>query len=234
MAGCGFAFTRQASSFTNTQEAIEPMTAVKAATEVVTISAPKFRTVKFGIEGTAPYMQLRFSAKAMNAMMEKMQAGAQAKKGKAREARDFDQDYKQAMHRSTDGWLGIPAAAFRAAVISACRIVGFKMTIAKLSVFIECDGYDEVDGTPLVKIKGDPQPCNLPVRNATGVMDIRVRPIWGTWGAELRVRFDEGQFSATDIANLIERVGAQVGIGEGRPDSKNSAGLGYGLFRIVK
>jgi len=27
-------------------------------------------------------------------------------------------------------------------------------------------------------------------------------------------------------------VGLQVGIGEGRPDSKNSAGMGWGMFTI--
>jgi hypothetical protein len=30
----------------------------------------------------------------------------------------------------------------------------------------------------------------------------------------------------------MARVGLQVGIGEGRPDSKNSAGMGWGLFTI--
>lgn len=201
--------------------------------EVVTITPPKFRTLVFTLEGTAPYMQLRFSAKAMAAMMDKMAAGSAAKKGKAREARDFDADYKNAMHISTDGWCGIPAAAFRAGVISACRMVGFKMTIAKLSVFVESDGIDKVDGTPLVKITGEPMRCDLPVRNATGVMDIRIRPVWVSWGTTIRVRYDEDQFTATDVTNLLARVGAQVGIGEGRPDSKSSAGLGYGLFKIV-
>ena len=38
--------------------------------------------------------------------------------------------------------------------------------------------------------------------------------------------------SDADIVNLISRVGMQVGIGEGRPDSKQSAGLGFGLFEI--
>lgn len=203
-----------------------------AAAEVIQITAPKFRTLKFKLTGTAPYMQLRFSAKAMNAMMEKMALGSAAKKGKAREARDFDEDFKQAQHISTEGWIGIPASAFRAAIISACRIVGFKMTIAKLSVFVEADGIDQVDGTPLVKINGKPESCALPVRNATGVMDIRIRPIWAEWSADLRVRYDEDQFSATDVTNLLSRVGAQVGIGEGRPDSKQSAGLGYGLFEV--
>jgi hypothetical protein len=29
------------------------------------------------------------------------------------------------------------------------------------------------------------------------------------------------------------RVGIQVGICEGRPDSKNSAGMGWGTFKLV-
>ena len=48
----------------------------------------------------------------------------------------------------------------------------------------------------------------------------------------MRIRFDADMFSAADVANLMNRVGAQVGIGEGRPDSKNSAGMGWGLFSI--
>jgi len=31
----------------------------------------------------------------------------------------------------------------------------------------------------------------------------------------------------------MSRVGLQVGVGEGRPDSKASAGLGNGLFVIL-
>jgi hypothetical protein len=40
------------------------------------------------------------------------------------------------------------------------------------------------------------------------------------------------QFTHQDVANLMTRVGLQVGLGEGRPDSKNSAGMGWGLFQI--
>jgi hypothetical protein len=53
------------------------------------------------------------------------------------------------------------------------------------------------------------------------------------WAATLRIRFDAGMLTANDVVNLIARVGLQVGIGEGRPDSKESAGLGYGLFEVV-
>ena len=53
------------------------------------------------------------------------------------------------------------------------------------------------------------------------------------WKAKIRIRFDADQFSTQDITNLLARAGEQVGIGEGRPDSKNSAGMGWGCFRIT-
>lgn len=201
--------------------------------ENVAISAPNIQIAKFTLEGTAPYVQARFSAKAMQAMMSKMTSGPTAKGKKVREARDFDEDFRNAQHISDEGWVGIPAGAFRQAMISACRLVGFKMTLAKLSVFIEADGIDKVDGIPLVKlIAKAPEKTEMAVRNQTGVADIRVRPMWRTWSVELRVRYDADQFTLTDITNLVLRVGMQVGIGEGRPDSRESAGLGWGTFRI--
>jgi len=44
------------------------------------------------------------------------------------------------------------------------------------------------------------------------------------------VNFDADQFTVQDVTNLMQRVGMQVGIGEGRPDSRDSAGLGWGTF----
>jgi len=106
------------------------------------------------------------------------------------------------------------------------------MTHAKLSVFIEADGFDVDDGTPLVKItKGQPIYHEAAVRNDSGVCDIRARPMWREgWEAKVRIRYDADQFSLIDVSNLLGRAGMQVGLGEGRPDSKNSAGMGWGLF----
>lgn len=178
-------------------------------------------------------MQARFSAKAMLAMMDKMAAGSTAKSKKQREARDFDEDFRQSMHVSTEGWVGIPAAALRNASIDVCRMVGYKMTHARMSIFIEADGLDIVDGTPLVRLlAGEPEVTKLAVRNQTGVLDIRVRPLWREWSADVRVRFDEDQFTASDVVNLLSRAGQQVGIGEGRPFSRQSNGLGFGLFTV--
>lgn len=201
--------------------------------EVITISPPRFRTVPFLLRGAAPLMQARFSGKAMQQMKSKMLEGSTSKKGKNRAARDFDQDFKEALHVSTEGWVGVPAAAFRNACIDVCRMVGFKMTHAKMSIFVEADGLDRVDGTPLVKLlAGEPERTEMPVRNATGVVDIRVRPMWREWSIRVRIRFDEDQFKLSDVANLLARAGLQVGIGEGRAFSRESNGTGCGFFTI--
>lgn len=204
------------------------------ATANITIKAPNLQTATFRIIGTAPLVQAKFSAKSKQQMMDTQAAGTTARGKKNREAKDFDATCDAAVHYSRDGWVGIPAGAFRAALISACRLVGFKMTLAKLSVFVEADGYDRDEGTPLVRLIAERyRRVDMHVRNATGVVDIRSRPMWDEWEADVRVKFDADQFTITDITNLLMRVGAQVGLCEGRPDSKSSAGMGWGTFRLA-
>lgn len=204
------------------------------ATEVH-IKAPNLRTALFRIRGTAPLVQAKFSEKAKNMMRAKQEAGSTAKGKKVREPKDFDAACEACVHRDAEGWAGIPAGAFRAGMISACRLVGFKMTLAKLSVFVEADGFDKDDGTPLVKLDAPHYTrTDMHTRNATGVVDLRTRPMWREWAANVRVKWDADQFTATDVANLLMRVGAQVGIGEGRPDSRQSAGMGWGTFELVQ
>lgn len=199
--------------------------------ESVIISAPNFGVLELIIRGTAPLVIERFSKKAE--LMAKMAEGSVAKSKKQREARDYERDAEEARYRSHDGWEGMNAAAFRAGMISACRLVGFKMTLAKLSCFIEADGFDRIDGLPLVRIYGESRTFSAHTRNATGVVDVRARPQYQLWAARLRIKFDQSQFRAADIINLMARVGMQVGIGAGRPDSKSSAGCGWGTFEVV-
>ena len=202
--------------------------------QTVTIAAPNFETVAFPIVGTAPFVMHKFAAKARLQMMEKQAAGGAGRSKNARAPRDFDADFEGAKHLSMDGWIGISAPSFRNAMISACRAAGFVMTRAKLAVFVEPDGFDVDDGTPLVRItKGDPVKHEGYARNETGVVDIRVRPMWREgWEATVRVTFDADMFTVADVANLLARAGTQVGIGEGRPDSKKSAGCGWGTFKL--
>jgi len=204
----------------------------KSEPGAIVIQAPKINTVAINIRGTAPFVQHKFSAKSKKKMLE-AQMSSKAKSRKSREPRDIEEDYRGAMHRMPDGGYGIPCPAFRSAMISACRVSGFQMTKAKLSVFVQPDGFDVDDATPLVKLEGEPEESQLPVRLESGVCSIAIRPMWREWSATVRVSFDSDQFSETDVVNLMARAGLQVGVGEGRPDSKKSHGCGWGLFEIV-
>lgn len=205
-----------------------------AAREVsATIRTPRFGEVTFHIKGEAPLVIHRFSLKTKEQMKQKMETGKAASSRKNREAKSTDDLYEQSRYRHADGWDGFNAAAVRAAMISACRLVGFKMTLAKLSVFVEPDGYDRDEPQiPLIRIIGEPVKQEDMARVETGQPYVTVRAAYHGWRAAVRIRFDLDQFTLEDVSNLMWRVGKQVGLGEGRPDSKNSAGMGWGLFKV--
>lgn len=203
---------------------------------VAVIKAPNIVRTTIRIKGTAPFVQNKFSHKARMKMMEAMATPAAAKKGKsARDPRNYDDDFIQAQHMAVAGWNGIPCPAFRAAMIDACRTVGMVMTKAKMSVFILPDGFDKDDGTPLVKlIAGTPERMESLVRNDNGGADIRIRPMWREWEADVTVEYDEDMITGESVINLLDRAGRQVGVGEGRPFSKNSVGQGWGTFAVIQ
>ena len=202
-------------------------------TRTVTIKPPNFGIAEFSVHGLAPLVIHRFSAKTKAQMKQKMETGKAAGSRRNREAKATDDLYQEARYISKDGWDGFNASAIRAAMISACRLVGFKMTLAKLSVFVEADGVDAAEPQiPLIRIKGKPTKQEDMARVETGQPYVTVRAAYHDWSAKIRIRFDADQFTLEDVTNLMSRVGMQVGIGEGRPDSKNSAGMGWGLFQV--
>jgi len=204
----------------------------KTKQEAIVIAAPNFETAEIHIIGNAPYVQNAFSRRTIDKILAGQTEGKRAKSRKNLEPRDVDRDYNDAMHKTPDGKYGIPAPAFRSAMISACRVAGFVMTKAKLSVFIEADDFDVECGTPLVYLNGEPKMHISSVKLASGVTSIAIRPMWRKWSAKVRVKYDADMFGANDIVNLLHRAGQQVGIGEGRPDSRNSHGMGWGTFDI--
>jgi hypothetical protein len=202
-------------------------------TKVVTIKAPNLQLAEFEIKGVAPLVIHRFSKKTLEEMKQKMEIGKAAGGKKIRDPKSTDTTYEEARYISDAGWDGFHAGAVRAAMISACRLVGFRMTLAKLSVFVLQDGWDKKEPQiPLVRIYGNPVKQEDMARVETGQPYVCVRAAYHNWSAKVRIRWDADQFTIDDIFNLLSRVGLQVGICEGRPDSKNSAGMGWGLFEV--
>lgn len=208
----------------------------------VAIDPPKFETATFHIKGVAPLVINAFSQKTITKIKATQEAGQQARSKRTRVPKDFEAVYRDSLHvagrsgSDRGGWHGFNANAIRSAMIDCCRLVGYKMTIAKMSVFVEADGYDAREGTPLVRINGEPHSHIGPVRNPnTGTIDMAARGMFDPgWTASLRITWDADQFSASDIAHLLVRAGRQNGIGEGRVNSKNSYGVGWGVFELVE
>jgi hypothetical protein len=208
------------------------MTTIKSQTNV-SIAPPNFQEATFEIRGIAPLVIHRFSAKTKNEMKQKMETGKAASSKKNREPKLTDDSFQEARYISKEGWDGFHAGALRSALISACRLVGYKMTLAKLSIFVLADGVDATEPQiPLIRILGKCVKQEDIARVETGQPYVTVRAAFHDWKANVRLRWDADQFTVQDVTNLLARVGLQVGIGEGRPDSKNSCGMGWGLFEI--
>jgi hypothetical protein len=204
----------------------------------IRITPINMQTQTFSFHNTAPLCLNRFGAGKLKKMADAMaKTEEKTKKDKAkkpkRPPRDYEQEFHEACHLSTEGWFGFPASGIRTACVDVCRVADAVMTKAKLSIFVVPDGYS-ADGTPLVKIYGEPKKSIKPAKNSDGSTDLRSRPLWMTWGMQPTIRWDADQFYLEDVVNLLVRVGIQVGLGEGRPFSKKSCGIGYGTFDLAE
>lgn len=200
----------------------------------VQIKAPNLQTATYGIVGTSPLVIHRFSTKVKDQMAQKMAEGKSASSKKNREAKNSDDTFFESRYISRDNWDGFHAASIRNAMISACRLVNFKMTLAKMSIFVLQDGWDKFEPQiPLIRIIGKPVKQADMARVETGAPYVTYRASYNPWEAKIRIRFDADQFTLQDVSHLLSRVGMQVGLGEGRHDSKNSCGMGWGCFEIV-
>ncbi len=206
---------------------------METGSHVCRIKAPNLVTAIFSVQGMAPLVIHRFSAKGKQQMLDKMVAGGQKGKKPVRVALDVEDTYNNARYISKEGWDGFHAASIRNALIRACSLVDFKMTLAKMSIFVIADGWDAKEPQiPLVRIEGKPEMQQDIARVETGQPYVTIRAAYHNWSAKIKIRFDADQFSLEDVTNLMMRAGSQVGIGEGRPSSKNSAGMGWGLFSV--
>jgi hypothetical protein len=205
----------------------------EAKQQTVTITAPNFGYAEFPIGGEILVVH-RFSAKLKNEMTQKMAAGPVARGRKIHPAKDIEATFNEARYVSPEGWDGFHAAAIRNSMISACRMVpGLTMVKGKLSFFCIADGHDAAEPQiPLVRIYGEAVRQEDQARVETGSAYVSIRAAYHDWRAKVRIRWDADMHTLTDVTHLLARAGMQVGICEGRPDSPNSCGMGWGLFSL--
>lgn len=178
------------------------------------------------IVGTSPLRLNRFSDSAREGMRNKDAQKPKAQKG----ARDPDRECREARYISTEGWDGLPAVAFKCAMVGVCRIVGdLPMSEARRLFKVMGQGY-HADGTALVQVIGEPvmrEDVTIGQNNC-----LIYQPMYWPWRAVVRVAFPKNVLSLEKVLHLLESAGEWEGVGCRRPGSKASNSGEYGCFEI--
>lgn len=182
------------------------------------------KEVTIPIVGISPLIVHAWSEKS-----KRMIADKQAKKAKSskHEIRNPEEEYEQAKHIAVDYWEGFPAAGFKAAMIRGAKIIGMVMKDTQTAFFIKAD----CEETQLVRIHGKSRMRTDMVRVGMGASDIRYRPEYPNWTAELTIEFNEGTLSLDQIYQLVKAAGYSCGIGEMRPEKGK---FNFGRFKLTE
>jgi hypothetical protein len=176
--------------------------------------------VSFGIIGTSPLIQHNWSAPSRDYLRK---SPAERRK-QPKKKHDPEKEAAEACYMTEDGEYGLPLLGFKAALISAAhKDIGLEKTLLKKSFFVAQDGKLIA---PLITdgytVREDI------VRIGANQTDLRYRPEFTDWRAIITAQVSSESLTPTDIANLVNRAGFSVGIGEWRPEK----GGEYGRFRL--
>lgn len=179
------------------------------------------------IIGTAPLITNRWSEKARQMMLDKQTTSVRSKKP----PKDPVELFEAAKYTLPDGRCGMPASAFKAAIVHAARLVA-GITQVQLKQTIRVLGELDDRGEQIVPITYDQVIMREDTpRNASGVADLRYRPQYNGWRAVLPVQIIEGQVDEGSLLALVDAAGVG-GVGEMRPTAPKSATGQYGTFEI--
>jgi len=190
-------------------------------------------TAIIDVVGLSPVIPHKWSEKALR-MMRESQSGVKTRAKK--DAKDPQAEAEGSTYYLPDGRPGIPATAFKAAMVGAIRLFdGLTMVVAKSALFVEGDALDE-QGNDLVAISGPRILREDTPRNATGVADLRYRYAYGNndepWRATLKVTYLPRVIDQQSILLLLDAAG-NGGVGDWRPSAPKSATGTFGRFEVV-
>lgn len=197
-----------------------------SGSEQIVIPEMELRRIVLNIVGTTPLIMHRWSEKAKKQMRDKQQKKATV----AKEAKDPIEECRQATYfiGHDPERYGFSVLAFKAAAVDAAVALGGKKTAVRRAFRIDPDAMTP-DG-PMAEIITDEGPVMREdmVRVGMGTADLRYRPEFATWRANLKIVFDARQMSAAQIVTLFRQAGFSTGIGEWRPEKDGV----YGCFDV--
>jgi hypothetical protein len=178
----------------------------------------RLATMEVPIVGVSPFLAHRFSEEAQEAIAVAQSGAHRGKKPPRAPEREFE----LAQYRTPDGRHGLPAAAFKRAVVAAVRYVdGLTMT--------KVEGALQIPGSILPFAEhSEPVMQADRVVIGRGTTSIAYRARYDEWSVQVPVRFQEDVISPEQLANLFQIAGFSVGVGDWRPACKGS----FGMFRV--
>lgn len=189
----------------------------------VEIKEFKIKQAIIPIKGISPLIVHKFDQKITLEIEAKQQGKSKTEKHKIRKP---EMDFEGAKHKSPLGFDGFPAGGFKKSLIRGAKMTGLVMKDAQMSFFVKAD----CEETQLVKIDGKCRMRTDMVRVGMGSADVRYRPEYIDWSANLTIEYNEGLISLDQITQMTEAAGYGCGIGDWRPER----GGGYGRFELVK
>lgn len=189
-------------------------------TETTRLLEFSLRRVDIHIVGESELIMHKWSAKAKQMMLDKQMGKPTEKKPK----KDPKRDYEESIYRDEKKNIAMPSAAFKAAIVSGCRMMeGLTMTAVKQCI--------RVDGQ-WTRIYGTHYMREDMVRLESGVADIRYRAGFPKWKAKLTVTWAANMISVDQLHSLVN-AGGFAGVGEWRPSAPKSTTGSFGCFKVV-
>ena len=207
----------------------------KKETRVLKPRESQIETLQVPLIGTSPLIVNKFSEKAKREMLEKQLKTAKGLK----EARDPAAEAEAGEHLTKDGLPAFPIIGLKAAIVSAARLLDFKMTQIRQAIAVSGDASAPLntafDGALcrdlVMEIIVPPNERNIREdvgRIGNGTAMLRYRYEYARWAAEAVISYNSEFLSEDQLAQLIHAGGQTVGLGEWRPER----GGVYGTFRI--
>lgn len=189
------------------------------------------KIVEIPITGISPLIPHNWSEKAKRLMRTAQGIavdGASSPGVKAkRDPKNPLEEAEASLYRLDDGRPGMPAVAFKAALVGAARdFTDLTLVVLKQSVFVHGDGVEQLVPIDCEMTLREDMP-----RNANGNADLRYRYALWPWRAALQVEFKATMLDESSIVALVDAAG-DGGIGDWRPSApKSSTGM-YGRFHV--
>lgn len=182
-------------------------------------------TIEVTIKGVTPLIVHRFSEKAKRIMLEAMQGRKSPK-----EPKNPMEEFEAAAYRFADGGYGFPSIGVKAAMVSAARFYkNVTMVALRQALFVNGEmGMDEqlliriIGGTP--ELLEGPKLREDVVRVGMSGTDLRYRPQWSEWSADVQITYFTGMLDRSAVLALLDAAGTGVGIGEWRPERSGDNG----------